>query len=75
MSPDFFNEYPELKADIQCAVTQPEASSPAFAGGSTGFDMAPPPGLESLRNGYVGGEGFSQMQWPVDQPNMRVGEV
>lgn len=75
MAPKFFTEFPELKADIQQAPPQPDTSSIDFEGGGTGFNMGSSQGLESLPNPFIEGEGFSNMDWPGSQPNMRVGEV
>jgi hypothetical protein len=75
MSPKFFTVFPELKADIQQAPAQPDASPTDFEGGGNSLNMGASQGLESLPNPFIEGEGFSNMGWPGNQPNMRVGEV
>ena len=75
MSPEFFTEFPELKADIQVAAPPPEVSLIALAGGTSSFGVGPSQGLEPAFNEYTGSEGFSDVEWPVNLLAMKAGEV
>lgn len=76
MSPKFFIEFPELKADIQQTPPQPDIGSTDFEEGGNGdFNMESSQGMESCPNPFIEAEGFGNMDWPGSQPNIRVGEV
>lgn len=75
MAPKFLAEFPELKADIQLAPSQPDPNSIDFEGVGNGFGLGTTSGLESLPNGFLEGEGLPQMDWSGNQSNMRAGEA
>ena len=75
MAPKFFAEFPELKADIQVALSQPDPNTLDFDRGLEGFGLAASQDMESLPSGFLEVDGFPQMDWSGTQVNMRVGEV
>jgi hypothetical protein len=61
MSPKFFIEFPELKADIQQTPPQPDIGSTDFEEGGNGdFNMESSQGMESLPNPFIEAEGLCQ---------------
>jgi hypothetical protein len=75
MTPKFFELFPELKADIPEAPQETDPNATGFEAGGNSFGMGSNHGLELYPNPFVEGEGSSQMNWPLNQQDMKVGEV
>jgi hypothetical protein len=74
MTQKFFSVFPELRADIDLA--HESTPSPSYDR-NMGFPSILPQDtdVDPLHNPHTEGDFISQLNWPGNQANMRVGEV